>query len=69
MGKWGKDRILAEAERDASAIKDEANKEADKIINDAKETFNNMISEHEITKKQMNLQKILFLKQKKMLGF
>ncbi|QQK07745.1 ATPase [Miniphocaeibacter halophilus] len=45
-----KDRILAEAERDASAIKDEANKEADKIINDAKETFNNMISEHEITK-------------------
>ncbi len=45
-----KDRILAEAERDSQTIKDNASKEADKIINDAKDTFNNMISEHEITK-------------------
>lgn len=45
-----KDRILAEAERDAQTIKDNAGKEADKIVNDAKDTFNNMISEHEITK-------------------
>lgn len=45
-----KDRILAEAERDSQTIKDNASKEADKIVNDAKDTFNNMISEHEITK-------------------
>lgn len=45
-----KDRILAEAKRDAETIKGQANEEAGAITDKAKETFNKMIAENEITK-------------------
>ncbi|NMB10465.1 MAG: ATPase [Tissierellia bacterium] len=45
-----KERILAEAKREADSIKSEAQIEADKVMQDAKKRFEALINDHDITR-------------------
>src|SRR5699024_8443574 len=45
-----KERILAEAKREANSIKSEAQIEADKVMQDAKKRFEALINDHDITR-------------------
>ena len=64
-----KNRIIDEANRESENIRTQAYKEAEKIDQEARNRFETMVNEHDVTMQLKKMRKKLLLKQKTMLDY